>query len=428
MTANPEHLRVFPKQRQSSKFAMLFPFTLPTTSSFTFSSSFSSYSHPSLPLAASTYRGVVRGTLKKHKRLPPSAQSANLNLVVSSLSDYLPYVTAVQAGLSNGAVGSTAVTVDLFDPALRIEWRPTLSSSPPGRQVSRVNVGRLEYEVCFVLSTLGMAYSLQARSALQPLFVTSAAALGAQQRTDAIKSATQNLLQAARIYSYLSRQLERLGERPPCPDLAAPTASAMASLALAEAHLLAVLKDDPYAAAVARERNTHDREWMYKAPDIHRARVPLSARLCLYASEQASMALSQCTGVTGVGGKVDDSLLKYMENLRRTARARACRFFGIDADTGGQTGTAIAWLQAGLAELGIHSKDVGDERTKGLGLSRLRREWSEKREERKIDSGQDWGTDAGKMDEIRVLEFLKAKWVKANDTVGFFTGNCSARF
>jgi hypothetical protein len=53
----------------------------------------------------------------------------------------------------------------------------------------------------------------------------------------------------------------------------------------------------------------------------------------------------------------------------------------------------------------------------GVGLGRLKKEWSEKREDKKVERGVNWGTDAGKLEETRVIEMLEAKWTKQNDTV-----------
>lgn len=391
---------------------MPYPFVLPTTSAFSYSSSFSCETHPSLPLNASTYRGIVRDTLKKHKRLPPSSQSPNLSLVVSALNGYLPYLFAVDAGLGRKAAHGDEINV-ILKTAPVIEWRPTLSDATvPGKESSRVKIQSLEYEVLFALSTLANAYSLQARAVLHPLYVTSSAPVGTQQRQSAITAATKYLLDAAAIYDYLATRAEGIVTTPPSADIAPTTFRAQSSLALAEATLLAVLKDDPYPAVVAQDRNKNDTEWMYKAPEIPKVRAHLFARLCLAASEHAAKAYSLSQG-SGRGGKLNDGFVRYLEDLRRTSRAKACRFFGIDADLGGQTGSAIGWLHAALQELGVDQKDV----KKGLGLGRLKKEWSEKREDRKVEKGSNWGSDAGKWEETRVVELLEAKWAKQNDTV-----------
>ncbi|RYP34620.1 hypothetical protein DL767_004180 [Monosporascus sp. MG133] len=392
---------------------MPFPFTLPTTSAFSFSSSFNCESHPSLTLNASTHRGVMRDALKKHKRLPAASQPPNLHSIINSLNGYLPYLLAVDAGLGTKPLLDEHINVVLIStPA--IEWRPTLSDNAiPGKETTRVKVPSLEYEIFFTLSTLAYAYSLIARASLHPLYVTSGAVLGTQERTTAITTATKHLLDAASVHDYLARRAENLSTTPPCIDIAPSTTRALASLALAEATLLAVLKDDPYPAVVAQDRNKNDREWMYRAPEIPKVRAHLFARLCLAAADHAAQASSLCQSPRRGLSRLNESLLRYLEDLRKTCRAKACRFFAIDAELSGQTGNALGWLRCGLQELGIELQET----RKGLSLSRLKKDWSERREDRKVEKGTGWGADAGKGEETRVIEMLEAKWSKENDTV-----------
>ncbi|GJC92474.1 pH-response regulator protein palc [Colletotrichum higginsianum] len=355
---------------------MPFPFVLPTTSAFSFSSSFGSDTHPSLPLSSSTYRGVVRDALKKHKRLPPTSQSSHVSTVIGALNGYIPYLLAIDAGLNPTTQSGDYINLNTKVPP-SIEWRPTLSDNAvPGREQARTT-------------------------------------LDSQQRTAAIQTATKYLLDAASIYDYIASRAERVQVAPPCSDVSPSTLRAMSSLALAEATLLAVLKDDPYPAIIAQDRNKNDREWMYKAPDIPKVRAHLFARLCLAAAEHAAQASSLCQAAGRGSSKINEALLRYLEDLRRACRAKACRFFGIDAEIGGQVGVAIAWLQAGLQELGIESKHSN----KSTGFGRIKKEWSEKREERKIEKETAWGADGGKGEETRVIEFLEGKWHKLNDTI-----------
>lgn len=355
---------------------------------------------------------MVRETLKKYKRLPPSSQAPGLSSVVSSLNGYLPYLFAVDAGLSHRAVQGDEINVVLRTAPV-MEWRPTLSEGPvPGKDAARVRVQSLEYEVFFAMSTLANAHSLQARVSLHPLYVTSGAPVQPEQRQAAFTSATKSLLEAASIFDYLAMRAEGFVTAPPCPDISAAVVRAQASLALAEATLLAVLKDDPYSAVVAQDRNQNDTEWMYKAPDIPKVRANLLVRLCLAASEHAGQAHSLSAGRVA-GSKVNQEFVRYLEDLRRTSRAKACRFLAIASDGSGLTGTAIAWLHAGLQELGLERKEA--KRSGGLG--RLKKEWAEKREDRKVEKGSNWGADAGRLEEMRVIEMLEAKWTKQNDTV-----------
>ncbi|KAI1333097.1 pH-response regulator protein palC [Xylariaceae sp. FL0255] len=393
---------------------MPFPFVLPTTSSFSFSSSFSSESHPSLTLNASTHRGVVRDALKKYKRLPSSSQGANLPSIVSAVNNYLPYVLVVDVGLSGKSLAGEEINVILTSTPIT-EWRPTISENAmPGRPMNRVKIQSLEYDILFTLSTLGYTHTLLARAALHPLYVTTGTPLGTQERTAAITAATKHLMDAASVHDYTARRMEALPASPPCADIAQSTARGMASVALAEATLLAVLKDDPYPAIVAQDRNTNDLEWMYKAPEIPKVRTLLFVRLCLAAAEHAAQASSLCQAPKAKGiPKLNDDLLRYLEDLRKTCRAKACRFLGIDAEMSGQTGDALGWLRCGFQEFGIEPKEA----KKGLSLSRMKKEWSERREDRKVERGTNWGSDAGKLEEIRVMEMLEAKWTKVNDNV-----------
>jgi hypothetical protein len=392
---------------------MPFPFVLPTTSSFAFSSSFNCETHPSLPLNASTYRGVVRDTLKKHKRLPPPSQPPNLPTVVSSINCYLQHLFAFDAALKHHPVQGEIIGITpTSTPA--IEWRPTLSDNAvPGKELARVKIQSLEYELFFSLSTLGYAYTNLARAALHPLYVTSSAPVGTQERTTAIQNATKHLLDAASVHDYLARRAESFVTGPPCADISASTTRALASLALAEATLLAVLKDDPWPAVVAQDRNKNDREWMYKAPEIPKVRAHLFARLCLAASDHAAQASALCKTTSKGTSKLNESLVRYIDDLQKSARAKACRFFGIDAELSGQTGSALGWIESGLQELGVELKDA----KKGLSLTRMKKGWSEKREDKRVEKSTSWGSDGGKLEESRILETLHEKWTKVNDTV-----------
>ncbi|KKA28747.1 hypothetical protein TD95_003287 [Thielaviopsis punctulata] len=399
---------------------MPFPFTLPTTSAASFSSSVDCLSHPSLPLTAATYRGVVRDALKKHKRLSPTEQTHHVSLVSTALSNYLPYLLALDAGLNNHRQqrppSVNAVMVDV--PSFR--WRPSLCESPvPGRRISHVRVAGLDAEVAFAAVTLANCYALQARAALHPLYATSGTPISAEARVAAIQAATRLLLDAASVCTYAADRTDGNGASAsvPCIEVSPAAARALAALNMAEATMLAVFKDDPYPAAVAQNRNADDREWMYKAPDIPKVRAHLFARLCLAAADHAARASALfTTATTASGHKLDSDLIKYITGLRQSCRAKACRLFGIDADLGGQMGMAIGWLNAGLQELGIDARDLG-KKSGSSSFGKLRRDWAEKREDKRVEQSTGWGADGGKIEESRVIYMLHAKWTKTNDTM-----------
>ncbi|KAL9062702.1 MAG: hypothetical protein Q9157_008699, partial [Trypethelium eluteriae] len=82
----------------------------------------------------------------------------------------------------------------------------------------------------------------------------------------------------------------------------------------------------------------------------------------------------------------------------------------------GEVGEAIGWLRGARRELG----GKVDEEGKNKGLGKLKREWNGRKEDKKIEKGGDeWGLDAGKVEEERVVEWLEKKWCKVNDTMTF---------
>ncbi|KAJ5091126.1 hypothetical protein NUU61_005996 [Penicillium alfredii] len=453
---------------------MVFAFVLPTTSPLSFQSFIYSSTHPSLPQSASTARHALRLTLKAHKRLPRGPrQDAHLLTVLSALNDYLPYLFAISHGLSGRPVRSDASTslgtdvhtetVPRFgeevEITLRAEiesaWRPTLSAggalnlgtgfNAPGAKGTRTRNGRvagqgIDFEIAFTLTTLGYVLSRLARAGVvESLYAATTPT--AEQRIAALQTATRHLLQASAVHGLLaSSPAFAATTTSSVPDLNASAQSALSSLALAEATLLAVLKDDAYVAACIQTRNPNDRDWMVRAPEIPKVRALLFARLCVRAAEYAEQAAAGLGSVgpgAGRAGRVDDDVVRYTGVLGRVARARACRFFGVDAELAGKVGEGIAWLQAARTPLGMRSgpgssstpaaEESGTGNLSKGGLSRLKREWAERREERRIgkDAGGsrsekgplEPGDDAGRDEEGRVIAMLETKWVRMNDTI-----------
>lgn len=388
---------------------MPYPFVLPTTSSVSFTDYFQSSTHPSLPLCATTARGVLRDALKRHKRIPAASQDSNLPTVLSALNDYIPYLFALDAGLSGASCAGEEIDLVLVR-ELEVEWRSTLSATLPGREPQRVKLTSLESELFFTLSTLAYVRSLQARAQLHRLY--DATLPSPEQRAAAISGAMKSFLEANSIHTYLANRAGQWTTQPAAVDISIAVLGALAELTMAEATLITVLKDDPYPAGVLEDRNKNSKDWMFKSVEMPKVRAHLFARLCLASSEHAAKAQA----MLGRASKVNESLLAYVDDLRRTARAKACRFLGIDAELAHKTGEGIAWLRGARKELGL-SASIGDEDKKPSGFSKLKQGWQEKREDRKIEKGEGWGTDAGKFEEGRVVNVLLQKWTKMNDTV-----------
>lgn len=408
---------------------MPYPFTLPTTSFLSFPTHFESSTHPTLPYNATTSRAVVRSALKSHKRLPPAQRPSHLPALLNALRSYIPYLLALSAGLSCVPVAGEEVEITLFK-EVEVEWRSTLSAvSIPGRETPRVPVRGLDAEIAFTLSTLARTHYLLARAQLRGLhdITVTSGAPALEQRTTAIAGAMQHLLSAHTIYAYLINLAPTIPAPVPA-DVAQTTLTALAALTLAEATLLAVLKDDPYPSVIAASRNAHDKDWMIAAPSIPKVRTHLFARLCQAAAEHANRGVGILATGAGASSKgparLADDLPRYLTDLRRTARAKACRFLGIDAEASGQTGTAITWLRGGAQELSSSSAmtssfndTASTTKSKSHTFSALKNAYTNRREDRRIAADTEWGADAGALDECRILDLLDRKWGKLNDTV-----------
>ncbi|KAI4179996.1 MAG: hypothetical protein L6R41_007516 [Letrouitia leprolyta] len=289
----------------------------------------------------------------------------------------------------------------------------------------------LDFEVLFTLNTLGVVLRGLGREKLRAIAATGVGSTG-EERAKGIAAAMKYLLQVEGVCGFLVGDVceglasstgddsitSSTGEKDVKPPETSPQVQGgMRELAMAEATLLAVLKDDPYPAVVVQERDKNDKEWMIKAPEIPKVRAHLFARLCIAAGEHAGRAEAILGSFRGKGVvKVDEDITRYASDLKKTARAKACRFFGIDEELGGETGKAIAWLRGARKELGLK---VGEEGEKGWakGWGKLKKGFDEKREDKKLEKGGEWGADAGRMEEGRILEMLEKKWVKLNDTI-----------
>lgn len=391
---------------------MPFPFTLSTTSHLNLESYIASPTHPSLVSTATTHRTGLRNALKHHKRLPLSSQPSNLIAVLSAVSTYLPYINVIVNPPANVEISHTSQ-------ALAAEWRPTLSSPPPGMTLpSRAKITSLQADFLYTLLTVGSIYYLLARSSLHSLSTAhnSLHPPTPEQRTTAIAAAMKHYMSAQQAFAYAASGPSSTTSSLPA-DIALSTLRGLASLALSEATLLACAKEDPYPAAAAASVNPNDKDWMVGAPSIPKVRAHLFARLCIAGADHASTALASFSQVSAAT-KLDEDLIKYSDALQRTCRARACRFLAIDAEAQGQTGHALGYVQAAQALLsGSASPEPAASSTSRFAS--LKSSWSTKREDKKLAKSGAWGSDAGRLEESRVTEMLKTEWERGNAIVGF---------
>ena len=413
---------------------MPYSFVLPTTSHLPFQAFLISPTHPSLPLAISTTRSHLRSLLKAHKALSPSRQTADLPRILRAIEEYIPYLCTVDAGLSGKKVADECVEINLLQ-EFEVEWRsPLLGNSIRARNQARIKGRGFDYEVFSVLQTLARVHYLLARASLLQSYTNttnpSASSPGPLFGTTVIQTSTKHLLTSHAIHGHLIHRTHHAGDSPPtfpqqAVDIRLGTQCSLAELTLAEATLLFVLKDDPYPALIQQLRDDDDKEWMVKAPTVPAVRAHLFARLCFGAADHAAKASAAIAGANAQGLTKD--LPTYCEDLRRVARARGCRFLALDAEAAGRTGEAIAWLRSGYLELGIVIPDNDELSTTGsksnskkrTGLDKLKSAFAEKRSNRRLEKGgtKEWGNDAGRAEEIRILDWLYTKYSIENDLV-----------
>jgi hypothetical protein len=396
---------------------MPFEFDLPTTGAASLSAFLSSNSHPSLLLSATTARQFLRSALKQHAKGKAATTIQDLQQVQIAAKDYLQYAFTIDFALSGKAVAGEEVDITLIKEC-EVEWSSTISSAS-GWPHKRLKLKSLECELYMSLHALALSKILSARQALYTN-VYGQNSVSSEQRTLGLSTAAKNYLEAASIHKYISKRSESLISVTSIPEAVPQIQAALASLQIGEATVAFALKDDPYPAIASAERDENDMEWMVQPISIPKVRAQNCARICLAAAEHCAKAhtlLSQYKGLSSV----EKSLIKYTENLRRMARGRACRFFGIASEMTGKTGEALAWLKCADHELGF--SEAGDENTDKLkknvtkGFSKLKKDWREKREEKKVEKGSDWGSDAGRFEEGRIVTMLEKKWTKQNNVV-----------
>lgn len=394
---------------------MPYPFTLSTTSHHSFQDNFTSSTHASLPSTATWHRNVIRSTLKSHKRLSPENQAINLSSVLSALDTYLRYIDTLDLALCGSLVNGEDVDLALTH-EVELEWRPTLSSvAIPGRDIERVKGRGLDYELFFVYQTYATVQTLLARQALMGLYASTVPST--EQRLGLIQTAIRHLKIAYGVHEFLVEKANN-GDGPPelpkgAVDVAPAVQHALQRVTQAECNLLGAFKDDPYPGIVVQARNENDREWMIRAPEIPKTRAAVLSRLCFGAAEHASAAAA----ILKNEKRVSKDFVEYVDDMKRTARARACRFQAIAADTDGQTGKGIAWIYAGLSELGFEVS-LKDGSGKIGGFSKMKASWNERKEDKRLGKGSArWGSDAGKAEEARILDYLEKKLTKTNDSV-----------
>ena len=443
-----------PQQNLWAFSSMPFPFTLPTVSPVSFSTHYISLAYPSLPLACSTHRGILRDSLKSHKRLPAPAQGANIKHIISVTTEYLSYLQFLYKALQLGDVSPIPTA-----PEIGTAWTPTLASTtrfgvPSSRERAR---GRgLEYEIFWAYSTLAYAHSIQARVLLIGFLSppSSSPSPETSSTSQLLPQAINHVLTSASIFNYLLSLPPPKNWQPgnekntlSLPhNISQPMLSSLASISLASATLLAVLKTDPYPTYLAITSNTrkndndhaYSKEYLYNPPNPPKGvKALLFSRLCVAASEHATKAQGAISDIIRAG-TVNEDYVRYIDELRRAAKARGCRFLGVDAEAQGRLGEGIAWIKLARETLtgsvSASSSSTGEQEGKGKKtlasrMEKLRLSKSPPSPLSTFSSHTAASGNGGGLplhldpctvySELQVIESLDAKWTKMNDKLIF---------
>lgn len=134
----------------------------------------------------------------------------------------------------------------------------------------------------------------------------------------------------------------------------------------------------------------------------------------MYSADMAGKAAAGVAAAPGSGAE----LKGYCDDMAKTAKAKACRFQGIDAEGQGKVGEAIGWVLAGKEVLGMVVSGDGDKGKLGRGIDMLKKAREERKME-KVPMEALLGPDAGKTEEAMVLNELERRWRRINDSVNF---------
>lgn len=298
-------------------------------------------------------RAQLRNRLKAFKRANELQKKLQLQELLTLAENYYRELARLQQLLDSKAVETIA--------ELATQWTaiPDLlpQTIPSGKHLGKTSIKGLPSELAQTTFLLGLVHFCIGNS-----FEES------PDNTPLLKRHTANLTTSASIFCSLS----------------VPAARALAELAHAEATLLAVLPMDPYPSylsvttaggIIKISAGDHSgKEWLYTPPPKPKGvKALLIARLCIAASDHAIRAGAYIQDDKGMG-----KLKKYSEKLSKEAKAKACRFLGVDAEGSGRAGEGIGWIKAGRLTLKGHE-----------------------------------------CEEEEILKELEARWTSANDKYGF---------
>lgn len=460
---------------------MPYPFTLPTTSASSLAAHYTSAEFPSLPLVATQHRGTMRNMLKAFKRQPPAQQATQLPQLFAALTDYLPQLLFLQARVLAGDARPSEPFTPAWRATLSRPPFPGARPKRVVAAGLDFEVAFVLSALAYTHTLLARSRLLDALSAAGDGDGDDGGGRKQQQLNAAIQHLLAAHAVFTHSLGLTRAPAPAAAARPADlspPVLAALAALSLADATL----LAVTMQDpypDYTALAVGRSPRAgagDGMEFLYTPPSAPTGvKALLLARICVAASTHAERALGvlvapwssplslpslpslslpssaapasppkpsssssrsppspsrpplsspaavaspSAPATQQSGGAVVAELGRYLEQLQRVARAKACRFLAIDAEAAGRVGEAIGWIV--LARSILSPASEPEPASAAPAAWRLKREFRERRESRAQARGDaTWGLDAGRLEEARVLEALELAWHRSNDAVFF---------
>lgn len=341
----------------------MYVYTLPTTGKVAFHDFLHTERYAEELAAATQLRAAVQQWLKTQQAAPDALRTLQL------VSDYLPYLVGVyNAQLTdNVLVAGTP----------RYVWSSALSGAT-------AECAALSFELAFVLVVHAMALSNHAAALVDAL---GAYELDVREGADAraagdekLRAAADHLCRTSGAFAFVATHIVPQWSREwdvGVPDVAAETCLALSNMALADANALAIRRLLAPARAHATDTLTpgpplppgHPSPSLLAKLEVYVADRYAEARALLRTHERrvpdgggggAPGRWAQMRHAVGtlraearslVERRVPPALLRHLEGASAWHRALAYKWLGVDAESAGDAGRAVAFLDAAARQM-----------------------------------------------------------------------------
>ncbi|GJJ06365.1 hypothetical protein Clacol_000556 [Clathrus columnatus] len=291
--------------------------------------------------AATSARASLRTVLKESKH---TGGEKDYLKVVKTVEDYLPHLHGIMKTVESLEIS--------FSPDLTFSWRTTLGSNV-FQHNPRISVVGFPAEMTFTLLTYAFALSNLARSAIINLgdYERNKHILETERKIkdEKLQFAMNLLCRASGLFSYIAQvvlpKTEILNPEASkkIPDMNRDVIGALSSLALADAHRLAIRKTMTKAVYETT---------LSPGPPLPKSHPfpALIAKLYIHCASCYSSARSLAK--TFGDGDVSSDLQKYLTNENSFTLALAYKWLGVDAgESGSRAGIAVGFLNLARTEL-----------------------------------------------------------------------------